>query len=69
MALTSTTHRVIPQGADQLITEHHVDGLGAIHVWTYSAPMSADIASLLAAHKAQLENDLAEAEAEEIING
>lgn len=69
MALTSTTHRVIPQGADQLITEHHVDGTGEVHVWTYSASMSVDIASLLAEHKAQLESLLAEAEAEEIING
>lgn len=69
MALTSTTHRIIPQGADQLITEHHVDSIGQIHVWTYSAPLNVDTAALLAAHKAQLENDLAEAEAEEIING
>ena len=69
MALTSTTHRVIPQGADQLITEHHVDGTGKVHVWTYSAPLAADIVSLLSEHKAQLESLLAEAEAEEIING
>ncbi len=69
MALTSSVVRTINQGADQLITENHVDSAGQIHVWTYSAPLNADTTALLAAHKAQLENDLAEAEAEEIING
>lgn len=69
MALTSTIARVINQGADQLITENHVDGAGQIHVGTYSAPLNADTTALLTAHKTQLENDLAEAEAEEILNG
>ena len=69
MALTSSIVRTINQGADQLITENHVDSAGQIHVWTYSAPLNADTAAQLSAHKTQLENDLAEAEAEAIING
>jgi hypothetical protein len=69
MALTSSIVRTINQGIDQLITENHVDSSGKIHVWTYSAPLNADTAALLSAHKSQLEAQLAEAEAEEIING
>ena len=69
MVLASTIVRTINQGADQLITENHVDSAGQVHVWTYSAPLNADTTALLAAHKTQLENDLAEAEAEAIING
>ncbi len=69
MALTSSIHRIIPQGVDKLVTEHHVDSAGQIHVWTYSAPLNADTTALLATHKTQLEEQLAEAEAEEIING
>lgn len=69
MALTSSVVRTINQGEDQLITEHHVDGAGILHVWTYSAPLTADTASLLAEHTALLEEQLAEAEVEEIING
>lgn len=69
MALTSSIVRMINQGADQLITENHVDGAGQIHVWTHSAPLNADTTALLAVHKTQLESLLAEAEAEEIING
>ncbi|MBK9580345.1 MAG: hypothetical protein IPO40_25040 [Fibrobacteres bacterium] len=69
MALTSSIARIINQGVDQLITENHVDSAGQIHVWTYSAPLNADTTALLAAHKTQLENDLAEAEAEAIVNG
>lgn len=69
MALTSTIARVINQGVDQLITENHVDSAGETHVWTYSAALNANTAGLLAAHKEQLEEQLAEAEAEAIING
>ncbi len=69
MALTSTIHRAIPQGADQLVTEHHVDSSGAIHVWTYCASPSADTAALLAEHSAQMAESLAEQEAGEIIDG
>lgn len=69
MALTSSVVRTINQGADQLITENHVDSVGQIHVWTYSAPLNADTTALLAGHKTQLEEQLAAAEAEEIING
>lgn len=69
MALTSSIARIINQGADQLITEHHVDSAGKVHVWTYSAHLAVDTASLLVEHKAQLESHLADAEAEEIING
>jgi len=69
MSLTSSIVLVINQGADQLITENHVDSAGQIHVWTYSAPLNADTTALLAAHTAQLEEQLAEAEAEALING
>ncbi len=69
MALTSSIARTINQGADQLITENHVDSAGQIHVRTYSAALNADTAALLAAYKTQLEDQLAEAEAEAIING
>jgi hypothetical protein len=69
MALTSSIVRIINQGADQLITENHVDGSGMIHVLTYSAPLNANTADLLSTHKSQLEAQLAEAEAENIING
>lgn len=69
MALTSSIHRIIPQGVDKIVTEHHVDSAGQIHVWTYSVAIAADTSALLAEHTAQLETQLAEAEAEEIING
>ena len=69
MALTSSIVRTINQGADQLITENHVDSGGKIHVWTYSTALNADTTALLAAHKTHLETQLAEAEAEAIING
>ena len=69
MALTSSIVRTINQGADQLITENHVDGDGIVHVWTYSAAPDADTAALLITHKTQLEERLAEAEAEALING
>lgn len=69
MALTSSVVRTINQGVDKLVTEHHVDSAGQIHVWTYSAPLNADTTALLAAHTAQLEEQLAEAEAEALING
>lgn len=69
MALTSSIVRTINQGADQLITENHVDSAGEIHVLTYPAPLNADTIALLAEHKTQLELQLAEAEAVEIING
>ena len=69
MALTSSIALTINQGANQLIQENHVDSAGQIHVLTYQTPLNADTTALLAAHKTQLENDLAEAEVERIING
>lgn len=69
MALTSSIVRDINQGADRLVTENHIDNNGKIYVQTYSALLNADISVLLNTHKTQLEEQLAEAEAEEIING
>lgn len=69
MALTSSVVRTINQGVDKLVTEHHVDSAGQIHIWTYSVAVAADTAALLAEHTAQLETQLAEAEVEAIING
>lgn len=69
MALTSSIVRIINQVADQLITENHVDSAGQIHVWTYPTSLNADTTALLAEHKARLEEQLAETEAEAIING
>lgn len=69
MALTSSVVRTINQGADKLITENHVDSAGQIHVLTYTTALNADTTALLAEHKTQLEEQLAAAEAEEIING
>lgn len=69
MALTSSISRIIPQGADQLVTEHHVDSVGVIHVWTYSTGLETDTAAILAAHNAQLDQELQALEAEELLNG
>lgn len=67
--LTSTIHRVIQQGADKLVTEHHVDDAGVVHVWTYSAATDADTTALLAAHSAAVSEMLAEQEAQGVIDG
>ncbi len=69
MALTSSIHRVIQQGADQLITEHYTDTMGEIHVWTYSASLNADTAALLIGHSTQIAENLAMQELEGLING
>lgn len=69
MALTSSINRIILQGADRLVTEHHVDSAGVTHVWTYSTGLGTDTASILADHGAQLEQELQAQEVEELLNG
>lgn len=69
MALTSVIFRDINLGSERLITEHHTDVDGVIRVLTYTAALDADTTTLLANHKADLEDQLGEAELEDLING
>lgn len=69
MALTSVIFRVINQGADQLVTEHHTDTLNKIYVLTYATSLTSNLTTLLNEHKEDLEDQLALAELEELLNG
>lgn len=69
MALTSSIARVIDQGADRLVTEHHVDGAGMTHVWTHVVSQAEDIDDLLATHSTVIGDALAAQEFEDLING
>lgn len=69
MALTSVIFRVINQGADQLVTEQHTDTLNKVYVLTYSTSLTSNLTTLLNEHKEDLEDQLALAELEELLNG
>lgn len=68
MALASSISRIIDQGADRLVTEHHVDGAGVTHVLTYAAPPAVDAIARLIEHGAALSEELAARELDDLLN-
>lgn len=51
------------------VQEVHTDSTGTVHTFNYLAQVGENYAAVMAARAVQLEIDLAEREAEEIVNG
>lgn len=68
MSITSSTifRSVDLGGGRSFITEHHTDHVGVVHEINY-AGVQADSTALLAEHATQLAAQLAEREAEELL--
>ena len=71
MAIVSSSYSVAGAEVDgsRLVRETHVDGNGDPHVIDYLAAPTTDKDALLALHATQLAEQLAEQEAEELLNG
>lgn len=70
MPVVSSTHSVGPAQADgrRYVTEQHTDDLGAVLVFEYLSAVEADYVAIRTARVAQINEQLAEAEAQALID-
>ena len=70
MSITSSTHTEGPAQVDgrHYVTETHTDHLGETYALEYLAPVGADYVAIRSARAVSLEAQLAEAEADALLN-
>lgn len=70
MSIVASTHVVGPAQVDgrHYVTETHTDHLGEVYALEYLAPVGADYVAIRTARAASLEAQLAEAEADALLN-
>lgn len=70
MSIVSSTFSIGHAQADgrKYVTETHIDNIGVAHSFEYLAGASADYAAIAAARAVQIQEQLAEAEFDALIN-